>query len=117
VAGWLCPDRLCPDWLCPDWLCPDWLCPDWLGGAELGIKGEGLLPVAACPAEVAGGIVGVAEAVVGAGPLVLVTDLAAQAERRGVLGASTARIPGDEQDLTEAVERVGFTGLVADLPA
>lgn len=96
---------------------PDRLCPDWLGGAELGIEGEGLLPVAAGPTEVAGGIVGVAEAVVGASPLVLVTDLAAQVERLGVLGASTAGLAGGEQDLTEAVERVGFTGLVADLPA
>jgi hypothetical protein len=67
-------------------------------------------------AEVAGGVAGVAEAVVGAGLLVLVADVASQAERGGVLRAGVTGLAGGEQDLTEAVERLGFTGSVTRFP-
>jgi hypothetical protein len=62
-----------------------------LGGAELGVEGEGLLPVVAGPAQVTGSVTGVAEAIVGAGLLVLVADLAGDGEGVVVLGAG---LPG-----------------------
>ncbi len=54
--------------------------------AEIAVEHEGLLPVAAGLTGVTSGMVGAAEAVVRAGLLILITDLAGQAERRGVPG-------------------------------
>ena len=45
-------------------------------GAELGVEGKGLLPVVACLARVAAGVTRPGKAVVGAGLLVLVADVA-----------------------------------------
>src|SRR5580700_7747017 len=56
-----------------------------LRGAEVGVESEGLLAVAARLGQVAGGLVAAGEAVMGAGLLVLVVDLAGQAERHGLL--------------------------------
>ena len=64
--------------------------------------------MAASLAGVAGRIAGTAEAVVGAGLLVLVADLPGQAERGGVLGTGEAGLAGCEEDFAQAVERLGF---------
>jgi hypothetical protein len=86
-----------------------------LGVAEFGVEGEGLLPVVAGLAGVAGGVEGVSEAVVGAGLLEFVADLAGHAERDGVLGAGIFGLADDEEGIAEAVERLGFTGSFAEL--
>jgi hypothetical protein len=62
--------------------------------------------VAAGLAEVAGRVVGVSEAVVGACLLVLLAVLGRSVERGGVLSASVSRPAGGEERFTEAVERV-----------
>lgn len=86
-----------------------------LGGAEIGVDGEGLLPVAAGLAVVTGGVVSTGVAVVGAGLLVLVADLDGQSERGGVLDAGRVGLAGSEEHFTKAVERFGFSGLVTCL--
>ena len=58
------------------------------------------------------GVAGLAEAMVRAGLLVVVTCLGGQAERGGVLEAGMDRLADGEQHLAEAVQRVGFTGRV-----
>lgn len=62
------------------------------GGAEPGVEGQRVLPVAAGLAGVSGGEAGLAEAVAGAGLLVLVAGPAGQGERGGVLGAGGASL-------------------------
>lgn len=57
----------------------------------------------------------VGEAVVRAGLLVLVADAAGYVARGSVVGAGAAGLAGGEKRLAEAVQRVGFTGPVADL--
>jgi hypothetical protein len=46
--------------------------------------------------------------VVRAGLLVLLAGLGGQAERDGVFGQGLIKLTGGEQDLAEAVERVGL---------
>jgi hypothetical protein len=55
------------------------------------------------------------EAVVRAGLLVLVADIAGYIARRRVAGAGAAGLAGQEKCLAEAVECVGLPGPVADL--
>jgi hypothetical protein len=86
------------------------------GSAEFGEQGEGLLPVTTGLAEVAVGVARLAEAVVGAGLLVLVAGLGSEVQRGGVLGAGVVGLASGNQHLAEAVERVSLAGLVADLP-
>jgi hypothetical protein len=64
------------------------------GCAESGIEGQGLLPVIVSPAGLAQGVMRPGETVVRAGLLVLVTDLAGQRERGGILGAGLAGLAG-----------------------
>ena len=73
------------------------------------------MPVVMGRTGVTGGVVGAGEAVVGAGLLVLLADLAGQAERGGVLGAGIAGEAGGEEHFAQAVECLGFTGPFADL--
>src|SRR5215469_7332445 len=86
-----------------------------LGGAEFGVEAERVLPVVACLAQVAGGVMGASEAIVGAGLLGLVADLASQTERRDVLGTGIFGLANGEEHLSQAIKRLGFTGLATDL--
>jgi len=63
----------------------------------------------------ADGAQGGAEAVVRAGLLVGVADPVGQGQRGGVLGAGLVRVPGGEQDLGDAVARLGLADPVAGL--
>src|SRR6187455_1792408 len=78
--------------------------------AELGIQGEGVLPVAAGLIVVTAGVVGVRQVVVGAGPLVAVADLAGQGQGVAVPSPGLLRPARGDQGLTNAVERLGFAG-------
>jgi len=86
-----------------------------LGRAEVGVDGESLFPVVAGLAGAVQGVVGMDEAVVCAGLLVRVADVAGYLARGGVVGAGAAGLAGREKCFTEAVQCVGFTGPVADL--
>ena len=55
------------------------------GDTEVGVEGQGVLPVVAGLVGIAGGLVGVGEAVVGTGLLVAVADLGGQGERCAVM--------------------------------
>ena len=83
--------------------------------AEVGVQGEGLLPVRAGLAGVKHGLVAAGEAVMGTGVLVFRADLAGQAERGGVLYAGLAGLPGGQEDFSEAVERISLLLPPADL--
>src|SRR5947209_19580700 len=83
--------------------------------AEVGVEGECLLPVVAGEVKVAGGVMGVGEAVVGAGLFVAVVDLVGQGESGGVLDKCLAKLSGDVPDFTEVVESAAFAGRMADL--
>ena len=48
---------------------------DGVGDVEVGVEGEGLLPMVAGLVEVAGGVVGVGKALVGSGLFVAVAEL------------------------------------------
>jgi hypothetical protein len=85
------------------------------GGAEAGVEGEGLLPVTAGLADLAGSLVGSGEAVMGAALLVFPADLGGQAERGSVLDAGLPRLTGAEEHVAEAIERVGFIVPIAGL--
>lgn len=61
-----------------------------LGGSEASVEAEGSLPVVAGLAGVAFGVVYAGEAVVSAGLLVLVANLAGQTKRGGELSAGVA---------------------------
>src|SRR3954451_16219983 len=56
-----------------------------LGSAEVGVKGHGLLVVLVGPGTVADGVVGVAEAGVGAGHLVPAANFGGEGEGGGVM--------------------------------
>lgn len=86
-----------------------------LGGAEAGVEAEGFLPVAAGPIWVVGDMVGAGQAVVCAGLLVPVAELAGQAEGGGVLDAGVFGLASGDEDFTEPVERVGLNRPVAVL--
>jgi hypothetical protein len=86
-----------------------------LGRAEAGVEGEGLCPVIAGLAGPGQRVIGAGEAVVRAGLLVLVADIAGYLARGSVVGAGAAGLVGREMRLAEAVQCVGFTGPVADL--
>ena len=86
-----------------------------LRDAKVGVKIQGAAPVIAGQAGVAGDVVGGSEAVVRAGALVPVADLAGQAQGGGVLDASLLSLPGSQHDLADTVERLGLTCPVTDL--
>jgi hypothetical protein len=67
-----------------------------LGGAESGVQSVRLPPVAAASVGIACGVLDPGEAVVGARLLVLIADLAGQAECDGVLGAGLSGPTGSE---------------------
>src|SRR5215831_17634402 len=75
-----------------------------LGGAEFGVEGESLPPVMAGPAGVTGGVIGAREAVVGAGLLVWVADLAGHGEGVVVVGAGLPGQARTGQGFPETVE-------------
>lgn len=86
-----------------------------LGRAEVAVEGEGLCPVIAGLAGPGQCVMGICEAVVRASLLVLVADIAGYIAGGGVMGACAAGLADREKRLAEAVERVGFSGPVADL--
>jgi len=97
---------------CHDELDADLLC---FGGADTGVNAEGLLPVAACAEWIADCLAGTGDAVVGACLLDREASLGGQAERGIMMTMSLARLVCLEQDLTEAIQRVSLSSLVADV--
>jgi hypothetical protein len=86
------------------------------GCSDAGVAAESCLPVAACLAVVADGCAGMGEAMVGAGLLDLITDVATQRESCDLLGR-TVRLSLGEENLAETVECRRFAHGVADLAA
>jgi hypothetical protein len=87
-----------------------------VGAAEFAEQAERLLPVPARLVTFTGRMASVAETIARAGLLVFVADRIGQIECCRVLGVSIIGLTGSDEGLTEAVQRVGFTGLVTDLP-
>jgi hypothetical protein len=85
-------------------------------GAKAGVKILGAAPVITGQAGGAGDVVGGSEAVVRAGALVPVADLAGQAQGGGVLDSSLLSLPGSQHDPADTVERLGLAGPVTALP-
>jgi hypothetical protein len=84
------------------------------GGAEFCIEIEGLLPVVAGLARVADRVMTASDAIMGAGLLVPVADLAGHCKGVVVLGAGRPVQARARQGFPETVERCGFGGSVAD---
>src|SRR5947209_9213558 len=86
-----------------------------VGHAEVGEEGDGVLVVLAGAGGVAEGVVGVAEAGVGAGLLIVVADVDGDGEGGGVVGDGVGGAPGSVGGFAEAVERAGFVVSLASL--
>jgi hypothetical protein len=79
--------------------------------AEVGVEGQGVLVVLAGAGRVVEGVVGAAEAGVGAGLLVTGADVDGDGEGGGVVGEGVCGVGG----FAEAVERPGFVVSLAGL--
>jgi len=85
------------------------------GGADGVVAGEGLLPVVPGLDRVAVGVVGAGEAAVRAGLLQWRADLGGEPESGGVVFACLAGVTCLEENVPEAVERVGLRLRIAVL--
>ncbi len=85
------------------------------GDAEVGVEGQGVMPVMASLVDIAGDLVGVGEAVVCAGMLVWLTDLAGQGQGRSLVGEGLVEIADELVGVGEAVVCAGLLVPVADL--
>ena len=75
------------------------------------------MPVVVGQVEVAGGVVGAGEAVVGVGFFVAITDLGGQRECGSVLGACLVKLSVGVVGLAEAVQDLSFDGPITGVAA